>query len=92
MYDFLARVSNTDAPIVFKGGLITKLILSENVFVAPRMKCVGRNQNKERYYKATSVVPHTGFVDICVIYIIVLSGGDKKCKKAVMNLSEVMLT
>lgn len=32
MYDFLARVSKTDAPIVFKGGLITKLILSENGF------------------------------------------------------------
>ena len=32
MYDFLARVSKTDAPIVFKGGLITRLILSENGF------------------------------------------------------------
>lgn len=32
MYDFLARISKTDAPIVFKGGLITKLILSESGF------------------------------------------------------------
>lgn len=36
MYDFLARVSKTDAPIVFKGGLITKLILSENGFTDVR--------------------------------------------------------
>lgn len=29
-YDIIARISNTNAPIVFKGGLITKLILHEN--------------------------------------------------------------
>lgn len=32
MYDILARISNADAPIVFKGALITKLILAENGF------------------------------------------------------------
>lgn len=29
MYDILTRISNTDIPIVFKGALVTKLILSE---------------------------------------------------------------
>ena len=57
MYDFLARVSKTDAPIVFKGGLITKLILSENVFVAPRMKCVSRNQVISRILTSDSAAP-----------------------------------
>ena len=32
MYDILARISNAAAPIVFKGALITKLILAENRF------------------------------------------------------------
>ena len=32
MYDILGRISSTDAPIVFKGGLITKLILAEKQF------------------------------------------------------------
>lgn len=32
MYEFLARISSTNAPIIFKGGLITKLILSENEY------------------------------------------------------------
>jgi len=30
MYEFLGRISATDAPLVFKGALITKLILAEN--------------------------------------------------------------
>ena len=29
MYDILSRISNMDAPIVFKGALITKLVLKE---------------------------------------------------------------
>jgi hypothetical protein len=32
MYDILGKVSQTNAPIVFKGALITKLILDENGF------------------------------------------------------------
>lgn len=32
MYDILTRISSTDAPIVFKGALITKLILEENQY------------------------------------------------------------
>lgn len=32
MYSILAKISNTDAPIVFKGALITKLILAEHEF------------------------------------------------------------
>lgn len=32
MYEILGQISNTDIPIVFKGGLITKLILGENGF------------------------------------------------------------
>jgi hypothetical protein len=32
MYQILGRVSETDAPIVFVGGLITKLVLAENGF------------------------------------------------------------
>ncbi len=34
MYDILGRISSTDAPIVFKGGLITKLILAEKQFTS----------------------------------------------------------
>ena len=32
MYEVLTRISVTDAPIVFKGALITKLILAEREF------------------------------------------------------------
>lgn len=32
MYDILVRISDTDAPLIFKGALITKLILMENDF------------------------------------------------------------
>lgn len=32
MYKILGQLSNTEAPIIFKGGLITKLILAENGF------------------------------------------------------------
>ncbi|MBQ8515041.1 MAG: nucleotidyl transferase AbiEii/AbiGii toxin family protein [Ruminococcus sp.] len=32
MYDILARISGVDAPIVFKGALITKMILAEHGF------------------------------------------------------------
>ena len=32
MYEVLVRISNTDAPLIFKGALITKLILEENGF------------------------------------------------------------
>lgn len=30
MYEILSKISNTDTPIIFKGALITKLILNEN--------------------------------------------------------------
>ena len=30
LYDLIATISNTDAPIAFKGGLITHLVLQEN--------------------------------------------------------------
>ena len=30
MYKVIASISESDTPLVFKGGLITKLILSEN--------------------------------------------------------------
>lgn len=30
LYSILGNISNTDAPIVFKGALITKLILAEH--------------------------------------------------------------
>lgn len=32
MYKIIASISESDTPLVFKGGLITKLILSENNF------------------------------------------------------------
>jgi len=32
MYQVLGRISDSDAPLVFKGALITKLILVENGF------------------------------------------------------------
>lgn len=32
MYSIISNISGTDAPIVFKGALITKLILQENGF------------------------------------------------------------
>jgi len=32
MYEILAKISGTEAPLVFKGALITKLILKENNF------------------------------------------------------------
>ncbi|MCL2434498.1 MAG: hypothetical protein FWD16_08300, partial [Clostridia bacterium] len=34
MYQILGRISESDAPIVFKGALITKLILSQNGYTA----------------------------------------------------------
>ena len=34
MYQILGEISNTDAPIVFKGALITKLVLAENNYNA----------------------------------------------------------
>ena len=30
MYDILAKITDMEAPIIFKGALITKLILKEN--------------------------------------------------------------
>ena len=32
MYGIISNISQTDAPIIFKGGLITRLILQENGF------------------------------------------------------------
>jgi len=32
MYEILARISSTEAPLIFKGALITKLILKEKEF------------------------------------------------------------
>jgi hypothetical protein len=34
MYQILGRISETDAPIVFKGALITKLVLAENGYTS----------------------------------------------------------
>ena len=34
MYQVLERISKADTPIVFKGALITKLILAENGYTA----------------------------------------------------------
>ena len=32
MYEIIGAITNTDLPIVFKGGLVLKLVLKENVF------------------------------------------------------------
>jgi hypothetical protein len=34
LYQILGAISATDAPIVFKGALITKLVLAENGFTS----------------------------------------------------------
>ena len=46
MYDILGRISSTDAPIVFKGGLITKLILAEKQFTSIDRATVDRDAQR----------------------------------------------
>jgi hypothetical protein len=45
MYRILGKVSDTDAPIVFKGALITKLILAENGFTSLSRRTVDIDAN-----------------------------------------------
>jgi hypothetical protein len=45
MYQILGKVSETNTPIVFKGALVTKLILAENGFTSLERRTVDIDAN-----------------------------------------------
>lgn len=45
MYSVLAQLASTDVPLVFKGGMITNLVLNENHYVGIRRATVDIDAN-----------------------------------------------